>query len=140
MIKFVRPPVPKAFTRAAAKRHKAAAAQATRGTKPSVDDDVWGDHKEALAAAQHGKCAYCERHVGNHYPAVEHVAPRSEVHALPDDPADWGVEAHPYLPNIAPGHTRKADRLSDWGYWARAYDWANYVVACVACNTWKSTI
>lgn len=140
MIGYHRPPAPKAFTRAAAKRHQAAAAQAKRGTKPDVDDDIWGDHRHVLAVAQHGKCAYCERKVASHYPPVEHVAPRNEVHALPDDPADWGSEAHPHLSNIAEGHLRKADPLSDWGYWSRAYDWNNYVVACQSCNTWKSTI
>ncbi len=140
MIAYPRPAAPKAFARAATKRHKAAAAQARRGRKPDVDDDIWGAHRHVLAAAQHGKCAYCERPVGNHFPPVEHVAPRNEVHALPDDPAAWGTEAHPLLPNIAAGHQRKAQRVSDWGYWARAYDWRNYVIACQACNTWKSTI
>lgn len=142
MIGYRRPPAPKAFQRAASKRHQAATAQAKRGTKPDVNDDIWGGHREALAAAQHGKCAYCERHVGTHYPAIEHVAPRNELHSLPDDPADWGNEAHPYLANIADGdlRRRKADPLSDWGYWSRAYDWNNYVVACQSCNTWKSTI
>lgn len=140
MIKYQRPPSPPSFTREARVLRRTADESVRRGRKPAVDDDLWGRYAPILADAQRGKCAYCERTLSTHYPPIEHVAPRNEVHGLPDDEGDWGVEAHAHLANIAPGHRRKSIRISDWGYWARAYVWSNFVLACQACNTWKSTI
>lgn len=140
MIQYHRPSAPLSFVRAAKPLRSKAAAEVRAGSKPTLGDELWTAHGAVLAAAQEGKCAYCERKLSTHYPPVEHVAPRNEVHALPDAEADWGTEIHPHLANIAPGHKRKALRLSDWGYWARAYVWSNYVLACQTCNTWKSTI
>jgi 5-methylcytosine-specific restriction endonuclease McrA len=141
MIQYQRPRAPAGFAKHARPHRAKASAGASRGRKPKVEAaHIWAAHKDVLADAQHGKCAYCERKLSTHYPPVEHLAPRNEVHALPADEADWGTESHPYLANVAAGSKRKATKVSDWGYWSRAYVWSNYVVACQSCNAWKSTI
>ncbi|MES2465330.1 MAG: hypothetical protein V4671_32590 [Armatimonadota bacterium] len=74
--------------------------------------DIYGaeDVKEALIAAQYGKCCFCERKVfadGD----VEHFRPKAAVKQRQGSPL------------LRPGY-----------YWL-AYDWNNLLLACSACNS-----
>jgi uncharacterized protein (TIGR02646 family) len=67
--------------------------------------------KDALLAAQHDKCAFCEspvRHIG--YGAVEHFRPKAGY------------------------KQRKGDSLKRPGYYWLAYDWDNLFFCCQLCN------
>jgi len=98
-------------------------------------DNLWGAHKREIANASHKKCAYCEmRVIGGQDGDVEHFFPKGEVWALHDDPATWGQE-EPGLSNVA---GRKRIILATTGYWWLAYEWSNYLLACMVCNQkWK---
>ncbi|EYF05111.1 hypothetical protein [Chondromyces apiculatus] len=67
--------------------------------------------KEALHAAHHGKCCYCES-------KVDHVAPGDVEH---------------YRPKAAVQQLRRAP-LEQPGYHWLAYTWSNLLFACVVCN------
>lgn len=97
---------------------------------PIFDDTLWKKHKGAFIEAQHGKCAYCEQPSMNHPGAVEHYAPKSEVHELIAD----GKEKE----NTASVVGRETRQICPTGYWWLAYDWNNWLFACERCNTgWK---
>lgn len=67
--------------------------------------------KQALLAAQHNKCAFCEslvRHVS--YGAVEHYRPKAGY------------------------KQKKGDSLKRPGYYWLAYDWDNLFFCCQLCN------
>lgn len=65
--------------------------------------------KKALIAAQHSKCCFCERKVGDDGD-VEHFRPKA------------GVRQSSSAPMLKPGY-----------YWL-AYDWDNLLLSCSACN------
>lgn len=65
--------------------------------------------RKALYDRQHGKCAWCERHVGRTTNPVEHVRPK--------------------LGALARDGTQDADH-----YWWLAWTWTNLVYSCSTCN------
>ncbi|HYU36113.1 MAG TPA: hypothetical protein VEW48_28470 [Thermoanaerobaculia bacterium] len=86
---------------------------ASGAAKLSFHADIYGHSsvKEALIAAQHGKCCFCEAkitHIG--YGDVEHFRPKA------------GYRQHPRDPLGLPGY-----------YWL-AYDWGNLYLSCQLCN------
>lgn len=80
-------------------------------TKFSFAADIYGHPtvKDALIAAQHKKCCFCERLVGEDGD-VEHFRPKSGYRQKAGDPL------------ISPGY-----------YWL-AYEWSNLYLSCSACN------
>jgi uncharacterized protein (TIGR02646 family) len=73
---------------------------------------IYGDAtvKAALIQAQHGKCAFCERYVGEDGD-VEHFRPKA---------------------GCCQG---KRTTMQRPGYYWLAYDWDNLLLACSACNS-----
>jgi len=65
--------------------------------------------KQALIAAQHGKCCFCERKIGGEGD-VEHFRPKANF------------------------CQRKGFPLERPGYYWLAYDWDNLLLACPICN------
>jgi len=89
--------------------------------KLTIRDHVYGhtDVRNALAAAQHGKCCYCEVEIEHPYMArhVEHWRPKGAVKQGMGEPLQY------------PGY-----------YWL-AYDWDNLLLSCGVCNSgYKSTV
>ena len=84
-------------------------------------DNIWSEIKAVFVAYQRGKCAYCERQLG-------------------EDGIDWDVE-----------HYRPKGRIKGWrspsgivkdaggadpkGYYLLAFDITNYMASCKPCNT-----
>jgi uncharacterized protein (TIGR02646 family) len=67
--------------------------------------------KNALLAAQHGKCAFCESFVSHiSYGDIEHFRPKAGY------------------------KQRKGDKLKRPGYYWLAYDWDNLFFCCQLCN------
>jgi hypothetical protein len=137
MMRFRRPRRPPTFETAVQATRDAVAAAIATQQKPAFDP-LWGDFKPAFAAAQRGKCGYCEIAViGGQDGDVEHYAPKSELTVLGPDATTWGEEA----PNSSRVRGRKPQSLSERGYWWLAYSWSNYLLACAVCNQkWKKTI
>lgn len=102
MIRYPRLPEPSGFA-AATQRPKAELERAVGAGAPLAFPSTWKKYKKPLLEAQHHKCGYCECRLTGHGD-VEHYAPKAEVHV-------GGVKYSP-------------------GYWWRAYDWTNYLVAC----------
>jgi hypothetical protein len=117
-------------------QHKVRVAVTSR-SKPDFSDK-WRQFKAHLSAAQNRKCGFCDGYaIGQHYGDVEHYAPKSELESLFDDPQTWGSE-NSYLANVV---GRKTRTICNRGYWWRAYEWDNYVLACAICNQqWKKAI
>jgi 5-methylcytosine-specific restriction endonuclease McrA len=139
MMSFRRPPEPEDFQRRVEKARAAIHAMVRRGDRPSSDDFVncWTRFRDHFVAAQHGKCAYCERDVASvAYGDIEHVRPKAGLQELTADRARWGKETE------GGGVEDRAPRkVSDWGYPWLAYEWANYVLACEKCNrAWKRNL
>jgi hypothetical protein len=88
-----------------------------------------------FAAAQHGKCGYCEMMVIGGQPGdVEHFRPKGEIWALRPDKETWGKQK-PWSSSV---EGRLHDLVSHQGYWWMAYEWSNYLLACTICNSaWK---
>lgn len=89
--------------------------------KLTIRAHVYGasEVRETLAAAQHGKCCYCEVEIEHPYMLrhVEHWRPKGAVKQGPGELAQY------------PGY-----------YWL-AYDWDNLLLACGVCNSgYKSTV
>jgi len=79
----------------------------------SFHSDIYGHSsvKEALIAAQHGKCCFCEAKITHiSYGDVEHFRPKA------------GYRQHPRDPLGRPGY-----------YWL-AYAWSNLYLCCQLCN------
>lgn len=92
--------------------------------------ETWKRFKAELLKAQHGKCAYCEFVIaGGSHGDVDHFRPKGAVDEMnvlttSGDPGD-----------------RQLARAWPGGYWWRAYDWKNLVVACEVCNQiWKGAV
>lgn len=105
--------------------------------KEELFPGIWSKHKQRFTRAQRGKCAYCEGAVlGLQYGDVEHIRPKAEIHALPDDPAKWGKEG--FWSSSVEGRKAEAPVIKP-GYWWLAYDWSNYLLSCQICNQqWKA--
>jgi uncharacterized protein (TIGR02646 family) len=87
-----------------------AAARAAAGGRLRSDDfgKRYNEVKRALAAAQFGKCCYCEKTIEASQNDAEHFRPKSRArrgHDFPDD-----------------------------GYWWLAWHWDNLMFACANCN------
>jgi hypothetical protein len=136
-MRFTRPQAPANFETVVKNQRKAVEDAVGANTAPKFRD-LWGGFKDAFAAAQHGRCGYCDQDViGTQDGDVEHYAPKSEVSVLGQDETTWGAEA----PNLARVKGRKPIVLSPGGYWWLAYDWSNYLLACGNCNRkWKGSI
>ncbi|MDB5580830.1 MAG: hypothetical protein JWR80_6006 [Bradyrhizobium sp.] len=83
--------------------------------KMKIAEHVYGHTtvREALAAAQHSKCCYCEVEIEHPYMLrhVEHWRPKGAVRQAAGDT------------DLTPGY-----------YWL-AYDWSNLLLACGVCNS-----
>ncbi|MCB9658505.1 MAG: hypothetical protein H6726_12730 [Sandaracinaceae bacterium] len=110
MIRVVRGPEPAELTAKRVAKLLNAADSDVSGA--SVRFDGYGIAKRALFAAQHGKCAYCERVVGYDSQPVEHFRPKGGAR-----PAT--------LPNAGSDARH---------YWWLAWTWENLFFACVSCN------
>jgi len=137
MHQFAVPAKPNDFDTKLGAHRDAVAAAIKRKKKPEFPAK-WSTFKDALSAAQHRKCAFCEaKVVGVAFGDVEHYSPKSEVEELPEDQALWGRER----PNLATTEGRKPTTISESGYWWLAYEWENYLLACTVCNQqWKKAI
>lgn len=113
-----------------------------RGDKPDFDD-LWrrDSVKRRLSKAQNGKCGYCEiKCLAGDTGDIEHYAPKAEVHKFLQD-----QDGNPMLgrekTDLSNIQDRKSVRISDTGYWFKAYDWNNYLLSCNRCNTaWKGCL
>lgn len=86
--------------------------QADAGESLSFDRDLYGapDVKQALRAAQHDKCCFCESKLGHaQFGDVEHYRPKAGAHQTTADPPARGY------------------------YWL-AYAWENLYLSCEVCN------
>ena len=85
---------------------------ADSGEPLSFDRDVYGaaEVKQALRAAQHDKCCFCESKLGHaQFGDVEHYRPKAGAHQSATDPPARGY------------------------YWL-AYTWENLYLSCEVCN------
>ncbi|UJB68323.1 hypothetical protein HRE53_17425 [Acaryochloris sp. 'Moss Beach'] len=92
--------------------YKKASGDYQSGTKTfSFSNKIYGHKsvKEALIRAQHKKCCFCERLVGDDGD-VEHFRPKSA-----------------YI-------QKKGEKLNRPGYYWLAYEWDNLYLSCSACN------
>jgi uncharacterized protein (TIGR02646 family) len=81
--------------------------------REEFDSTIYGDPsvKDALRAAQHGKCAFCESSFGHvAYGDVEHFRPKAGYKQRPED------------------------GLGRPGYYWLAYEWGNLFYSCQLCN------
>lgn len=132
MLRFQRPKPPPGFAREIGPALRATRKAIAAGERPELPE-LWGKHKAAFSAAQHGKCGYCEMFALNHPSAVDHFAPKGAVHVLVSD----GIELED-LSNVRDRETRE---ISGTGYYWIAYDWNNWLLACERCNTrWKGSL
>jgi len=82
------------------------------GERPSFDRDVYGaaEVKQALGAAQHDKCCFCESKLGHaQFGDVEHFRPKGSAQ-------------------------QRADAQPTKGYYWLAYTWENLYLSCAVCN------
>ena len=137
MMRFRRPRAPASFE-AAVRATRGEVQAAVEARRPPTFAPLWSAFKPEFAAAQRGKCGYCEIAViGGQDGDVEHYAPKSELAGLGADSGTWGAES----PNSSRVRGRKLVELSGSGYWWLAYSWSNYLLACAVCNQkWKKTI
>jgi hypothetical protein len=114
-------------------------AQSIRSGAATDFPGLWSDFKDLFAAAQLGKCGFCEGQVhGLQYGDVEHFQPKAEVHELVDDPDYWGKEAQ-WKSTVKQRKTKAT--VDKPGYWWRAYQWDNYLLSCQICNEqWKKNL
>lgn len=88
--------------------------------------DVWKRYKHLFFEAQHSKCGYCESRISQDHGDVEHYAPKAEIERIAEE--RWGTE----LDGKTVTHGTALHRPR--GYYWRAYDWNNYLLACTFCN------
>jgi hypothetical protein len=132
MLRFKRPRRPKGFAKAASAAARAVTSAIAAGQRPEFPE-LWAGFKDLFVVAQHDKCGYCETFSLNHPCAMDHIAPKGNVHILVKD----GVEADS-LYNVRDRETREISRT---GYYWLAYDWNNWLLVCERCNTgWKRTL
>jgi hypothetical protein len=134
MLLLKRPPEPGGFAAAVQALRDAVKVEIDAGRKPEFSEK-WSDYKDVLSQAQFLKCGFCElKIIAGYFGDVEHYYPKGEVWALPPEPAHWGRERRGLSTVVG----RRKVVLSQTGYWWRAYDWLNYLLACKICNSsWK---
>ena len=94
-----------------------------QGKDPKINNDLYKKMKKEVYFNRkgpfHGKCAYCESHVGN-YDDIDHFRPKKKVTDENDNPV------------------KVKDTDGDWmnhpGYYWLAYDWKNLLPSCNDCN------
>lgn len=134
MIEHRRPAPPEGFRDAAHIATEDLHHRVREGETLVFDEQIWQRHKALFAAAQHSKCAFCDRRATTDDPHVDHFRPKSELWELSEDPGDRGLEIHDGLPNI---RGRRAARKTRGYYWL-AHEWTNYLLICGTCNSkWK---
>ena len=128
MIRVERPPEPPEIlqdagtgeTRKMCDAYDLHAEEYRSGAKKFTFEDGIYNHrsvKDALVAAQHRKCCYCEsKFLGTSWGAVEHFRPKGAVR---------------------PGPRRG---LEYPGYYWLAFHWENLLVSCERCNTIKGSL
>jgi len=132
MLRFERPPRPKGFVRTVSPFAREVRKAIAKGMAPDFPE-IWGQFKDQLCDAQRGKCGYCETFAMNHPAAVEHFAPKGDVHELLEE----GSEASSLF-NV---RGRVTAPISATGYYWLAYAWDNWLLACERCNTgWKRSL
>ncbi len=143
MLRFQRPTEPAQFAASTESARQEIEACIHRGQSPASSDfkNKWGPFKRHFREAQHGKCGYCEHdtHV-SYYGDVEHFAPKAIIHELcanANTDADTDANEDGGSGNVPAGAVTTpypVEKVSDLGYWWRAYDWNNYLFACARCN------
>jgi hypothetical protein len=101
------------------------------------DDDLWRELKNFLLDhVFHGKCAYCETHIGEaRQPGdAEHFRPKGRVNYKeePKTSCKKYVRAMTYDYRFSPGI-----EIEHPGYFWLAYNWKNLLPACKECNSGK---
>lgn len=133
MLLYRRPLYPKGFSKSVAAAKAATKAAQASGSKQLPFEDVWSQYRPRFYRAQSGRCGFCETEVAGHSPHLEHFAPKAEVAEL--------LEPGQELPDATNVRGRKLESLCKPGYWWRAYEWTNWLLACERCNTaWKKTL
>lgn len=112
MIRLHRPAIPQARRRIAARETRVLWDSWAAGRRLVIKPGVYAHPsiKDALRAAQHHKCAYCETSNPRSHDVVEHFRPKS----------GW--------------RQNQGDPLSRPQYFWLAYEWDNLLFACDLCN------
>ncbi len=122
-MRFIRPPQSKKFKSCSAFRRERVREAIEQGRKPPWGDrPLWSklDVKEAFLKAQFKKCGYCEASVVNINQSIDHFYPKGAIR--------W---------RMLKGMSQSELELPI-GFWWRAFDWDNYILACEYCNRAKS--
>lgn len=139
MLRFRRPHKPEGFDARTRRARDAVAAKIERGESPASDDfkDLWRGYKSLFAAAQRGKCGYCEHDTGVSYRGdVEHYAPKAQIDRLRpltdrEEQRQRNLRPGEPTPPLPVEHPPFMTR----GYYWLAYEWGNYLFACSTCNS-----
>lgn len=132
LLRLKRPRLPADFAASVWDAVRDVRAAIASGVVPEFDERIWKTHeyKEAFIQAQYGKCAYCEQLAMNHPGAIDHYAPKGELHEIIADGEEKGLTAKV--------EDRKTRRICATGYWWLAYEWNNWLFTCERCNSaWK---
>lgn len=128
MIWYVRPMLPWGFPDAAILR-AATTVRAALGVGCDFPPE-WGRFKDRFAEAQFRKCGFCESKTVDSDGEVEHYFPKAVVEIL--------LAAGRERPHSSRVTGRRFDQVHAPGYWWLAYDWDNWLLACLVCNRkWK---
>ncbi len=131
MIRYTRPEPPPDWEKRVAQVRDRIQEMVELGCCPkSTDFEPRWQHrkiKKCFQRAQHCKCGYCEQPLTD-TGAIEHFAPKAGVTALGNAPATWGAE-EPGC-NLVTGRQTPPVPGCEVGYWWRAYDWNNDLLAC----------
>lgn len=102
-----------------------------KGSQSGRIASIWSQIKQVYTEIQHGKCAFCERQLGNHELAsiefdVEHFRPKNAVRPWPTKEIAQELR----LPKGFPVSKGKGS-----GYRLLAYHHLNYASSCKTCNS-----
>lgn len=129
MIRHTRPPAPPDFP---PKKVQIAQQKLRQQASAANASAWWSDWKDRFYAAQHHRCAWCDKQQTGSVGAVDHIAPKGAVERLgapgieKDDSTHFtGREFHPVHPI---------------GYWWLTYAWENWVFSCDRCNSYKRAL
>jgi 5-methylcytosine-specific restriction endonuclease McrA len=88
--------------------------------KPISISELYKSQKDAYWDVLYaGRCAYCERSVGNQHGDIDHYRPKGAVRD----------EQRNVVTRTIKGHERPHP-----GYYWLAYEWTNLILACQSCN------
>ena len=137
MMRFRRPRAPASFE-AAVRATRGEVQAAVEARRPPTFAPLWSAFKPEFAAAQRGKCGYCEIAViGGQDGDVEHYAPKSELAGLGADSGTWGAES----PNSSRVRGRKLVELSGERLLVARLQLVELPARLRRCNQkWKKTI